>query len=66
MDAVTVLRTLYGIRDLGDFIYDVREREGKGWDGPKVQAWGEACEAADRIVKEAGGPIEVAPPQDTV
>ena len=25
--------------NLGDLVYDVREREGKGWDGPDVKAW---------------------------
>lgn len=26
--------------DLEDKVYDVREREGLGWDGPDVVAWG--------------------------
>ena len=36
----------------GDYIYDVREREGLGWDGPRVKAWGGACETLDRLRKE--------------
>ena len=28
-----------------DYIYSVREDEGKGWDGPRVVAYGEACAA---------------------
>lgn len=26
---------------LGDQIYEVREREGLGWDGPAVKSWGD-------------------------
>ena len=32
--------------DLGDLIYQVREREGEGWDGPAVLAWGEAIRSS--------------------
>lgn len=28
--------------DLGDMIYNVKDREGKGWEGPDVTAWGKA------------------------
>lgn len=27
------------ISALGDFVYDIREREGAGWEGPRVLAW---------------------------
>ncbi len=37
--------------DLSDAIYSVREREGEGWDGPAVKAWGEAV---DGIKAELG------------
>ncbi len=35
--------------DLGDFVYQVREREGQGWDGPAVKAWSAAVERAKAI-----------------
>ena len=34
--------------DLGDFIYSVREQEGKGWDGPAVRAWSDAVTLAQK------------------
>jgi hypothetical protein len=36
--------------DLGDLVYDVREREGEGWDGPSVNAWGNAVTKAKALV----------------
>lgn len=42
--------------NLGDLIYDVREREGKGWDGPNVEAWAKAVMALKAAVaKREGG-----------
>lgn len=38
---------------LGDCIYDVREREGEGWEGPRVKAWGEAVHEAEAAIKAA-------------
>lgn len=35
---------------LGDLVYDVREREGQGWDGPAVVAWSNAVDAAAKAV----------------
>jgi hypothetical protein len=43
--------------NLGDLIYHVREREGKGWDGPAVTAWGEAVEKAKAAVAKAKGEL---------
>lgn len=34
---------------VGDYVYSVRERECQGWDGPKVKAWGAACETLARL-----------------
>lgn len=42
--------------NLGDQIYDVRESEGKGWDGPNVKAWSDAVAEAEAILKERGVP----------
>lgn len=42
--ALNILRELNSIIPLGDLIYEVRDNEGLGWDGPKVKAWGDACD----------------------
>ncbi len=36
--------------DLGDRVYDIREREGLGWEGPSVQAWGGAVTKAKQLL----------------
>lgn len=41
--------------DLGDRVYDVREREGLGWDGPSVKAWSEAVQKATAAIAKAKG-----------
>lgn len=35
---------------LEDRVYDVREREGLGWEGPSVKAWGEAASEGRKLV----------------
>lgn len=40
--------------NLGDRVYDVREREGLGWEGPSVKAWSDAVSDAREILKETG------------
>lgn len=42
--ALEILHTLNSIIPLGDLIYRVRDVEGLGWNGPKVKAWGAACD----------------------
>lgn len=37
--------------DLGDLVYDIREREGEGWDGPAVAMWSNAVMAANVALK---------------
>lgn len=44
--------------DLGDLIYNVREREGKGWDGPSVHAWGQAVTDLKIVLANAKTPLE--------
>ena len=51
-DVIDAVATLNGIRHLGDFVYDIRDREGKGWDGEQVQAWGRATSTLDTIVAQ--------------
>jgi hypothetical protein len=48
--ALEVLRELFQVTPLGDYVYNIREREGLGWDGPKVVAWGNACERAKQLL----------------
>ncbi len=43
---------MLNVEPLGDFIYNVRDREGQGWDGPRMKNWGQAC----MKVKEIAGP----------
>jgi hypothetical protein len=38
---------------IGDYVYDVRDRELKGWDGPRVTAWGSASQLITTIAKES-------------
>lgn len=50
-----LLAALKGLTDgkcvaLGDLVYDIREREGEGWEGPKVVAWGKAVETASAVI----------------
>ena len=40
--------------DLGDFVYQVREREGQGWEGSAVKAWSDAVVAGSRLLREDG------------
>ncbi len=49
--AIDVLKALFDVCDLGDMIYDIREREGEGWDGPLVVKWGDAVTRAETILE---------------
>jgi len=42
---------LYRLKDLGDDVFYIRDMERKGWEGPKVKAWGKACARAEQLVK---------------
>jgi hypothetical protein len=48
------VRLLRSAGCLGDFTYNIREHELKGWDGPKVKAWGEGCVLIDQAMKVLG------------
>lgn len=48
-DVVAALVRGGGHLDLGDLVYEVREREGRGWDGPAVKAWSDAVVEARQI-----------------
>jgi len=53
MTPLEVLRTLFEIRDLGDFIYDIRDSEDKGWEGLLVIKWGNVVQRAKELIREA-------------
>jgi len=52
--ALMALQELMGARNLGDYIYDIREREGQGWEGPKVRQWNNGCIHAEEALRMAG------------
>jgi hypothetical protein len=59
-DAIAALRALLTNEhiDLGDLVYQVREREGEGWDGPSVKAWSDAVVAAKDVIRRADSASE--------
>lgn len=38
---------------LGDFVYNIKEREGEGWKGDRVLAFAEGCRLAMEALKAA-------------
>lgn len=48
----TALSALFGNPhlDLGDLVYQVREREGEGWEGASVKAWSDAVTAGRHLL----------------
>jgi hypothetical protein len=51
-EALRILSQLNSIIPLEDCIYDVREHEGQGWEGPKVKAWGGACIRMTKLLEK--------------
>ena len=52
LEILADLAVVNEIHPLGDAVYDVREREGLGWEGPKVVAYGKAVQRLlERIPK---------------
>lgn len=52
IEALKLAAKVFADESIGDSIYDIRERERLGWDGPRVIAWGKASETIDRLRKE--------------
>lgn len=50
--ALVAAATILKDSSISDCIYDVRDREGLGWDGPLVAKFGEACNTLERLRKE--------------
>ena len=42
-------------KDLHSLVYDVKGREGEGWDGPSIKAWSDAVTAGQAAIKKARG-----------
>lgn len=66
-EAIQCLRALFENRhiDLGDQVYEVREREGLGWDGPSVTAWSEAVTAGRHLLaRQSDCPVTGGPAKD--
>ena len=38
-EVMKAVRRLLEVHHLGDFIYEIRDHEGLGWDGPKVTSF---------------------------
>jgi len=50
-DPIQVLHDLFEAGHLDGHHYDIRESEGKGWYGPRMVKWGEACAQARELLK---------------
>jgi hypothetical protein len=50
--AIQVLRDLFEAGDLDDHFYAIREREGRGWEGPRMVKWGNAVERAKALMEK--------------
>jgi hypothetical protein len=48
-----VLREMIDAGGLCDHFYDIREREGEGWEGPRMQRWGKACDDARKLLPDS-------------
>lgn len=58
VDIVKLLTALKGmdmVLPFSDLIYNVRERESKGWEGPKVKAWSHGCDVIDEMFRKYAG-----------
>lgn len=51
--AAVKMLTTCGDINLGDLTYNVREREGKGWEGPNVKQWSDGVTRTEKALKEA-------------
>ena len=50
-DPIQVLHDLFEAGGLDDHFYAVREREGQGWEGPRMNRWGAAVEQAHKLLE---------------
>ncbi len=52
--AIEALKLLKQGANIGDFVYEIRERELLGWDGPRVKAWSDGAQLAEQALKAVG------------
>ena len=50
----SVIVVINELNNLSDAIYDVRDREQEGWEGPKTKAYSEAITKLRAVLKEGG------------
>lgn len=53
-EVLEALKVLFEVEHIEDDCYRVRESELLGWEGPRVVAFGKACETLKRVMKELG------------
>lgn len=51
MTAEQILRELIEEYHIADFVYDVKEREGNGWQGPSVVRYSFLINEAEKLLK---------------
>ena len=51
-EVLKALKVLFVDETIEDYVYDVKERELRGWEGLRVMAFGDACETLKRVMKE--------------
>ena len=49
LDSLAALRMLMR-EPLGDWVYDIRDNEMQGWEGPRVTAWAEAVKKTGSVL----------------
>lgn len=51
-EVLEALKVLFVDETIEDYVYNVKEHELQGWTGPRVMAFGEACDTLKRVMKE--------------
>ncbi len=54
IEAFEILKALFEVCDLEDFIYEIRADEGLGWNGPRVIKYDNAVERARELINRKG------------
>ena len=53
MTAEQILYELIEEFNIGDFVYAVKDREGNGWDGPRVNRFTSLLEQAEKLYENS-------------
>lgn len=51
-EVLKALKVLFVDETIEDYVYDVKERELQGWEGPRVVAFSDACQTLKAFIKE--------------